>query len=280
MSGDKIIGEFRIVSKIGEGGFGKIFEVKRDSEIFAMKIDSINPVGGLMIKYEYEVLKCLGSNKFKMFPSVIALGTFSTHHYFVMELLGDDLGTLKFRCKNSDTMTTGSWTRIGVQCLYSIKLTHDCGYLHRDIKPSNFALGPKSDYLKNRLIFMFDFGLARKFVVKRKDKKINESTVLERIQKSALRITDHKDYVWRAPRRETEFKGTEMYCSPNAHSLKELGPLPWANEDITLANTKQSTSFCELFKCNDFDKLEMNLRNCSYYDAPDKKLKKKWSWLG
>ncbi|CAI5441471.1 unnamed protein product [Caenorhabditis angaria] len=290
--GDSVTG-YTIIEKIDEGGYGQVFKVSKDDKIFAMKIESNSQEGGSAIKLEIEVLKDLRAKKMPNFPLVVRAGRKIKYHFLIMELLGENLRTLKFRSSNPDCLSVGTWTRLGIQCLYTIKLMHDCGYLHRDIKPSNFALGPSDDLLKKRLIYLFDFGLARKFVVKARDERAAAMTMTTVTQQSVMGTVEEKlenikssDYRWRLARRRTDFRGTQMYASPNAHDLKELGraddvwslmfmlaefiaPLPWANEDKELANVKKSSKLSEMFKSEAFDKLEENLKSCDYYTPPD-----------
>lgn len=40
---------------------------------------------------------------------------------------------------------------------------HSKGYIHRDVKPDNFVVGA---YKKANKIYMIDFGLAKKFLLK------------------------------------------------------------------------------------------------------------------
>ncbi|VDN86762.1 unnamed protein product [Brugia pahangi] len=58
-------------------------------------------------------------------------------------------------------LSVETWSRIGIQCLYSIKLLHDIGFVHRDIKPANFVMGHESDVEQARCVHILDFGLAR-----------------------------------------------------------------------------------------------------------------------
>lgn len=62
---------------------------------------------------------------------------------------------------NLEYFSTSTALRLGVQMLHAIRSVHDAGYLHRDVKPSNFALGIGD---RNKRLFIYDFGLARKFV--------------------------------------------------------------------------------------------------------------------
>ncbi|CAB3398660.1 unnamed protein product [Caenorhabditis bovis] len=164
--GDTVSG-YKIVEKIDEGGFGQVFKVSKNDKIYAMKIESNMQEGGSAIKLEIDVLMDLKAKKVPHFPMVYQAGKRPKYHFLVMELLGENLKSLRFKSSNPDCLSPSTWTRIGIQCLYVVKLLHDSGFVHRDIKPSNFAMGLSvDDALKGRMVFLFDFGLARRFVLK------------------------------------------------------------------------------------------------------------------
>ncbi|KHJ93614.1 hypothetical protein OESDEN_06473, partial [Oesophagostomum dentatum] len=73
---------------------------------------------------------------------------------------------------------------------------HKIGYLSRDIKPGNFAPGHKCNK-QSKIIFLYDFGLARKY-----------------LDKSGNVIPARKDIGWR---------GTTRYGSLTAHMRQDLG---------------------------------------------------------
>ncbi|VDM68735.1 unnamed protein product [Strongylus vulgaris] len=60
--------------------------------------------------------------------------------------------------------TVSTQVRVGINALYGVKALHDMGFIHRDLKPANMALGA-SDGNHSRLLHIFDFGLAREYVV-------------------------------------------------------------------------------------------------------------------
>ncbi|VDO42049.1 unnamed protein product [Haemonchus placei] len=111
----------------------------------------------------------------------------------------DDAMKETLSCPN-ELMSPKTWSRLAVQCLYSVKLVHDHGYIHRDIKPNNFVMGHRDDYERARLVHILDFGLARSYAALRNGK-----------------------WVARRARGTAEFRGTLRYCSPNVHEKKEQG---------------------------------------------------------
>ena len=84
--------------------------------------------------------------------------------FIVMTLLGPDLAKLRNECIDRK-FTLPTALRVGMQTLGAIHELHRLGFLSRDVKPGNFAIGNKDDEM-HRLIFMFDFGLSRKYIDK------------------------------------------------------------------------------------------------------------------
>ena len=60
-------------------------------------------------------------------------------------------------------LSKGTAVRVALQTLQSLEELHSCGFLSRDVKPQNFAVGSERE-MPYRTIFVFDFGLARRYV--------------------------------------------------------------------------------------------------------------------
>ncbi|XP_057200450.1 tau-tubulin kinase 2 isoform X2 [Triplophysa rosa] len=184
---------WKVVKKIGGGGFGEIYEALdlTNRTSMALKAESAQQPKQVL-KMEVAVLKKLqGKDHVCRF---FGCGRNDRFNYVVMELQGRNLADLR-RSMNRGTFTVSTTLRLGVQILEAIESIHSVGFLHRDIKPSNFAMGRFPNTC--RTCYMLDFGLARQFT------------------NSCQEV--------RPPRPVAGFRGTVRYASINAHKNKEMG---------------------------------------------------------
>ncbi|XP_038149314.1 tau-tubulin kinase 2 isoform X2 [Cyprinodon tularosa] len=194
LSGLSLVKErWKVVKKIGGGGFGEIYEAQdlltRGS--VALKVESAQQPKQVL-KMEVAVLKKLqGKDHVCRF---VGCGRNDRFNYVVMELQGRNLADLR-RSMPRGTFSISTTLRLGRQILEAIESIHSVGFLHRDIKPSNFAMGRFPSTC--RTCYMLDFGLARQFT------------------NSCQEV--------RPPRPVAGFRGTVRYASVNAHKNKEMG---------------------------------------------------------
>lgn len=161
-----------------EGGYGCVFECTDEQRRrWALKAEKYSKS---MLRVEIHVLKATRYRQCKHFCEVVDYGRVPNEYLFVvMTLLGPDLAKLR-NLQPDRHFSLSTAVRVGMQTLEAIAELHGIGYLSRDIKasstqesrcfmslfqPGNFAVGTK-DNCSNRTVFMFDFGLARKYVDK------------------------------------------------------------------------------------------------------------------
>ncbi|KHN80079.1 Tau-tubulin kinase 2 [Toxocara canis] len=153
---------YKLVELIGEGGYGCVFRASTggDNKFVALKAEKYTKT---VLKIEIGVLKVANTRDCKHICVMHDYGHVKQEFMFVvMTLLGPDLN--KLRNEQFDRhFTIATVIRVAMQTLNAIEELHNCGFISRDIKPGNFAIGNREENLQ-KLIFIFDFGLARKYV--------------------------------------------------------------------------------------------------------------------
>lgn len=208
-----------------------------------------------------------------------------------MPLLGKDLSTLRNEQQTS-SFTRASVVRIGILSLMvrlfktdflfslqAIQELHSIGYISRDVKPGNFAIGLGAN---DRRLFLFDFGLARKYLDSNKNIiPPRKGTFFARVQKYCYWFLD------------VGWRGTTRYGSLQAHLKQDLsrkddveswfyllvelskGSLPWRlKTDRALvqaskmsARTDTRTTFLE--KCSkEYDEILTIVDSLTFPDVP------------
>ena len=186
------ISGYRFERKIGKGGYGIIFVVRKiaTNELCAMKIEKL-PTKNRGLGPEIRFMRELSGSPY--FPHIIESGEDTEFRWYSMELLGPSLALAKYESRKSRFR---KWTGLFVakEMLRGIEDLHRRGYVHRDIKPGNFLLRPNREHP----VVLIDFGLGRKYM--------NPET-------GEL-----------FPCRENVgFVGTSRYASLNVHERKEAG---------------------------------------------------------
>uniref|UniRef100_A0A667XQ67 Tau tubulin kinase 2b n=1 Tax=Myripristis murdjan TaxID=586833 RepID=A0A667XQ67_9TELE len=136
---DVVRERWRVVKKIGGGGFGEIYEVfdQLSQANVALKVESAQQPKQVL-KMEVAVLKKLqGKDHVCRF---VGCGRNDRFNYVVMELQGRNLADLR-RTMTRGTFSVSTTLRLGRQILEAIESIHSVGFLHRDIKPPRPVAG-------------------------------------------------------------------------------------------------------------------------------------------
>ncbi|XP_067628087.1 tau-tubulin kinase homolog Asator [Eurosta solidaginis] len=252
---------WKVVRKIGGGGFGEIYEGQDliTREQVALKVESARQPKQVL-KMEVAVLKKLQGKEHVC--RFIGCGRNDRFNYVVMQLQGKNLAELR-RAQPRGAFSLSTTLRLGLQILKAIESIHSVGFLHRDIKPSNFSIG-RLPY-NCRRVYMLDFGLARQY-------------------------TTGTGEV-RCPRAAAGFRGTVRYASINAHRNREMGrhddlwslfymlvefvngQLPWRKikdkEQVGLTKEKYDHRILLKHLPSDLKQFLEHIQTLTYADRPD-----------
>ncbi|MFH4976163.1 hypothetical protein AB6A40_002872 [Gnathostoma spinigerum] len=184
---------YKLTAVVGEGGYGIVFQTQYRDRQVALKAEKYSKS---MLHVEISVLKAALKRQCQHLCELYDYGSVKPSYVFVvMTLLGSDLHRLRNeQIDRRFSMSTA--IRVGIQTFKAIEELHRCGFISRDVKPGNFAIGLKV-YNQHRTIFLFDFGLARKYIDK--NGKVLQS------------------------RGEVGWRGTTRYGSLKAHLRQDLG---------------------------------------------------------
>jgi serine/threonine protein kinase len=159
--GSVIDGRYEVLSVIGEGGMGTVYEVRHRAlgKRFALKalrkdLAQDSEIGGRFIQ---EARTAAAASH----PGLVEITDFgqveSGQVYFVMELLqGQALAAL---LRTGGPLPAARGLSIVRQLVHALKAAHDASIVHRDLKPDNIHIGRGDD--GTDVVKIVDFGLAK-----------------------------------------------------------------------------------------------------------------------
>ena len=189
-----IIGRYKLLQKIGEGGFGVVYMAEQREPVrrrVALKIIKLGmDTKQVVARFEAE-RQALAMMDHPNIAKVLDGGeTDAGRPYFVMELVRG-VPVLEFCDENK--LTTVERLRLFIKACEAIHHAHQKGVIHRDIKPTNILVTMHDDKCVPKVI---DFGIA-----KATQHELTEKTVFTRYH---------------------EFMGTPAYMSPEQAQFSGL----------------------------------------------------------
>jgi casein kinase I family protein HRR25 len=162
-----------ILEQIGSGSFGEVYLAQyKYGGYVAVKVEDKKKVQ--RIYNEYKIYRYLHKSNFNIgLPKIYDFLQSPEYNIMVMQLLGPSLEDLFNKYDRLFNLSTVFL--LADQLINLLKQLHNSGYIHRDIKPNNFLIG--RDKNKSQ-IFMMDFGLSKKYVVKNRHIKFRDKRTL------------------------------------------------------------------------------------------------------
>jgi serine/threonine protein kinase len=152
----ELLGHYRIVSKVGEGGMGVVYRARDEilDRDIAIKVLSSRTVADKSAKeFLLDEARAASALSHPNICTIHQVGETNGELYIVMELIeGEPLS--KWIAKGG--LPVESVLRYGVQIAGALAHSHGRNIVHRDLKSSNVMVTPEG------LVKVLDFGLARR----------------------------------------------------------------------------------------------------------------------
>lgn len=154
------LGSYRIISVLGYGGMGVVFEAQDPELGRRVAVKAMLP--DLLCRDEYKLrflreARAAASIEHDYIVPIHQVGEQRGVPFFVMPLLKGE--SLDIRLSRDGRLSVREVVRIGNQIAIGLAAAHKCGLVHRDVKPANIWLEQKGDELPR--VKILDFGLAR-----------------------------------------------------------------------------------------------------------------------
>ena len=154
----RLLGDFRILSEVGRGGMGVVYEAEQMSlgRRVALKVLRFGGVSDpdALDRFKREAETVAGLHHTNIVP-IFAVGSDQGVNFFAMQFIqGRSLSeVLSGSNEPLDAMLVMQW---GLQAAEALTHAHERNVIHRDVKPSNLLLDQEGR------IWLTDFGLARR----------------------------------------------------------------------------------------------------------------------
>ena len=242
--------KYKLLKKIGEGGFGNIYKginVNTQKNV-AIKIDNQN---NIILCNEAKIYKLL-QNQFG-FPVMRAYGKAGIYYYLVIDLF--DYSIEKYFHLNKKSFEIIHFKNIFKQMLNRIELLHSNNIIHRDIKPENFVYEKKTGY-----IYLIDFGISKMFIINNKHIPLEKDKNLTGSERYA---SIHVHNGFNSSRRD------DLISLSYVIGYLILGYLPWQNKREKLKYKIDYKIFCKNLISNNYYKFLSYCENLDFYDQPN-----------
>src|SRR5262249_32437964 len=151
-----VLGDFRLVKKLGVGGMGQVFkgrQISLDRDV-AVKVLSKQLAGNpAFVQRFYREARIMARLDHPHIVRCYGVGEAFGWHYVAMEYL--DGGSMQDQLKKLGKLSLGDALHVILACAHALQHAHELEMIHRDIKPDNILLTGKG------VVKVADLGLAK-----------------------------------------------------------------------------------------------------------------------
>lgn len=225
---DILFDRFRLITKLGEGSFGKIFKgFDQIRNIFvAVKLETQKTGSHSQLKTEAKIYKEMEGthiNKAVRWPKLHCFGTDKNGNgIMVMDLLGPNIESLlqKTELFRLSPITVAYFAE---KMITLVERFHLNGFVHRDLKPQNFVIEYcEKTYPKFPEIYLIDYGLAKSYV--EPDRKTHAPFSQKKSLKGTVRYSSVNTHLGIDQSRRDDMQSLGYILL-----YMVLGKLPWQN---------------------------------------------------
>ncbi|HEU4727245.1 MAG TPA: protein kinase [Kofleriaceae bacterium] len=158
-----LVGNFRVVSALGQGGMGTVYLAEQVSIQTRVAIKVLFPhisAHKELVQRFFNEAVAVSRIKHAGIAKIFDVGFASNGQaYLVMELLEGE--TLASRIRRSGRLSARSACEIGRQIANILEATHQAQIIHRDLKPDNIFLVSDAELESGERVKILDFGIAK-----------------------------------------------------------------------------------------------------------------------
>ena len=159
----QVVGNYRLVQKVGEGGMGAVYEAVREDIGIRAAIKVLHRELALNPEMATRFFNEARAANLVQHPAIVRVfdyGTTSTGTaYLAMEFLEGE--SLRARMMRQRTLSEADTIRICRQIASGLATAHLSQVIHRDLKPENVFIVPDSEAPSGERAKILDFGIAK-----------------------------------------------------------------------------------------------------------------------
>lgn len=159
----QLIGNYRLVRLLGEGGMGMVFEAVHDGVGGKAAVKILRPEISMQANLAARFFNEARAANAIQHPGIVRVFdcgyTQNRAAYLTMEFLAGE--SLRSRIERAIRLSDADVTRIGRQIASALVASHRTGIIHRDLKPDNIMLVADPELPDGERVKVLDFGIAK-----------------------------------------------------------------------------------------------------------------------